>query len=380
MTGRTGPGAAIGLTVGMLVGLPLLGVILAGKPAGGYLSFPPLTRYVRHAPFSWYVFIPLALVIAAAVAPVAVRAFQAWCRGRIEKRRGQGRSFPWWGWCGLGIGAAGWMLAWTRLDWMAALQPHTFTPLWIAYIIVINAVSQRSAGRCLMCSRPVYFLLLFPLSAAFWWFFEYLNRFVQNWYYVGPGLTPWSYFWYATLPFATVLPAVLSTCEWLRNAAWVRRGFTNLPQLSPSRPRRLAAGALLTAAAGLFFIGVWPNALFPLLWLAPLLIVVSIQTLLGQRHLLSEIAAGDWRRAVAAAAAALICGGFWEMWNACSLAKWKYSIPFVHRFQLFEMPVLGYAGYLPFGIECVVIGDLLQRAVGSFRTGRTGAKGRRMAR
>jgi hypothetical protein len=63
---------------------------------------------------------------------------------------------------------------------------------------------------------------------------------------------------------------------------------------------------------------------------------------------------------VSAALAALICGFFWEMWNFYSLAKWKYSIPFVHRFEIFEMPLLGYAGYLPFGLECMVIADLIE--------------------
>jgi hypothetical protein len=77
------------------------------------------------------------------------------------------------------------------------------------------------------------------------------------------------------------------------------------------------------------------------------------------------MADGDWHAAVASGLAALQCGFFWEMWNVYSLAKWRYSIPFVGRFQLFEMPILGYAGYLPFGLECTVIGDLLMQAVGS---------------
>jgi hypothetical protein len=47
------------------------------------------------------------------------------------------------------------------------------------------------------------------------------------------------------------------------------------------------------------------------------------------------------------------------MWNYFSLAKWEYSIPLVHRFEVFEMPLLGYAGYLPFGLECLVIGHMI---------------------
>ena len=56
---------------------------------------------------------------------------------------------------------------------------------------------------------------------------------------------------------------------------------------------------------------------------------------------------------------ALICGFFWEMWNYFSLARWTYTIPFVQRFHLFEMPILGYGGYLPFGLACLLAGRLV---------------------
>lgn len=212
-----------------------------------------------------------------------------------------------------------------------------------------------------MTDRPGFFLLLFPASAAFWWFFEYLNRFVQNWYYVGATFSPWAYFWYATLPFSTVLPAVLSTRQCLLSVDWITRSYTQTRPLRLAHPVQLAAGCLLLSAVGLAAIGVRPSYLFPFLWVAPLLIIICLQTLMQERHLLSQMADGDWSAAVAAALAAVICGGFWEMWNYFSLAKWEYSIPLVHRFQIFEMPLLGYAGYLPFGLECAVIGDMLDK-------------------
>jgi hypothetical protein len=117
---------------------------------------------------------------------------------------------------------------------------------------------------------------------------------------------------------------------------------------------------LFFSAAALAGIGVWPNLLFPLVWICPLLIIVCLQTLMGQRHVFSTMAEGDWRGAVAAAVAALVCGLFWEMWNYFSLAKWQYSIPLVYRFKVFEMPLLGYAGYLPFGLACVVVAGMLE--------------------
>ena len=55
--------------------------------------------------------------------------------------------------------------------------------------------------------------------------------------------------------------------------------------------------------------------------------------------------------------AALVCGFFWELWNWQSVAKWVYTVPGVQRWHVFEMPLLGYAGYLPFGLECLMIAE-----------------------
>ncbi len=345
---------------GMLLSLPLLGVMAAGQPADLYLQFPPRTRYVSHAPFSWAAFAGFAVFILAVVIPVAVGGVRAARQASPPQDVRSTHGFPWWGWVGVGTGIAAWILAWTRFSWFAAFQPHTFSPLWLSYIVVINALCRQRTGRCLMTDRPGFFLLLFPLSALFWWFFEYLNRFVQNWHYTGVAFSSWEYFWYATLCFSTVLPAVLSTRQWLLSTALIRHGYADFSHCKCSKPRLLAAGVLVASAAGLAGIGVWPNLLFSLVWVAPLLIIVCLQSLMGQRHVFSTMAEGDWSGAVAAAVAALVCGIFWEMWNYFSLAKWQYSVPLVHRFQVFEMPLLGYAGYLPFGLECVAVAGMLE--------------------
>ena len=44
-------------------------------------------------------------------------------------------------------------------------------------------------------------------------------------------------------------------------------------------------------------------------------------------------------------------GFFWEMWNFYSYPKWIYQIPFVDFLRVFEMPILGYGGYIPFALE-----------------------------
>jgi hypothetical protein len=350
----------------MLLGLPLAGVFFAGYPVSRYLEFPPKTHFVRHEPFSWAVFVFYVILILACIAPFILHAFKS--PRTVEPPIKRLNPFPWWAWLGVILTAVAWILAWTRFPWFAAFQPHTFTPLWAAFILVINGLCYRQSGRCMMLNRPLFFLLLFPISSAFWWFFEYLNRFVQNWYYIGPELSSSEYFWYATLPFSTVLPAVLGVRDWLLGCRLLRQRFDRFWALTIAFPRVLAVLILTLSTCALAGIGIRPNILFPLLWVAPLLIILSLQVLLGERHILSSLTEGNWSGVMAAALAAMICGLFWETWNYFSLAKWKYAIPYVQRYSIFEMPLLGYAGYLPFGLECAVVGSLLAGVIAGAET------------
>ena len=380
--------------------LPLAGAVVVGKPPAAYLQFPPKSPDVRHAPFSLPVFLALALLILAAAVPLLLRLQSSRRKGDPGK---PAVPFPWWGWAGAGLCAASWVLAWGRFPWMGGLQVHTFTPLWIAFILLVNAFTVRRTGRCLMLSRTRPFLLLFPVSAGFWWSFEYLNRFVGNWHYAGVAeFGALEYFLFATLPFSTVLPAVLSTRELLLSYTRIAGAFREWRPLSPApphlelradgvppmdvakgairAPRRRgtpAAGrtggtrsgaiglaALFLSCTGLFAVGIVPDFAFPLVWVAPPALLISLAVLRGERHALSGIASGDWRSPVSSALAALLCGFFWELWNFGYNAKWVYEIPYVDVLHVFEMPLLGYAGYLPFGVLCAEIGDILLNGAG----------------
>ena len=363
MTARASGWLKFAVLFGMLAGLPLAGVRLAGLPAARYFEFPPRTRYVAHAEFSWPVFGLLAATIALALVPIAVKAVRGVRRNALPPAAAPG-PFPWWGWAAGALGLAAWVLAWTRMEWFAPVQPHTFSLLWLAYILTVNAWCLRRTGRSMLTHRPRFFLCLFPASALFWWFFEYLNRYVQNWYYAGPEFNAWQYFVFASLPFATVLPAVLGTRELIASTARMQRALGRTRPLAGCNHPLLPWALLAASAGGLAGIGVWPSVLFPLLWVAPLLIIVSLRRLLGEPHPLTPLTTTDWTRPASAALAALVCGVFWEMWNCLSLAKWHYSIPYVHRFQIFEMPLLGYAGYLPFGLECAAVGAMVEEFLG----------------
>ncbi|MBT8042130.1 MAG: hypothetical protein KJN98_03095 [Pontiella sp.] len=358
------------LIAGMLLGLPLAGVWLSGQGLSAYLQFPPRTQYVAHAPFSWPVFVVLALLILGITLPFLIRIARSvlprsrtsatWtATNRVAEIQDLG--FPWWGWLALALGGHCWILAWSRQAWFEPYQLYTFTPQWLCYIVTLNALTWRRSGRCLLTHNTKFLLWLFPVSAVFWWFFEYLNRFVQNWYYIAcEDFTPLQYAAAATLSFSTVLPAVLSTEEWLASYPRSSAGLHRFIPIRISKPKPAARLLLALSAAGLFFIGWFPDQLFPLLWVAPLLLLMAFNAL-GGGSFFPEIQTGDWRRVYRFCLAALICGFFWELWNWHSLAKWVYSVPYVARFHLFEMPILGYSGYLPFGLECAVVAELVRR-------------------
>lgn len=344
-----------GITGLILVGAPLAGVWLAGQPLGEYVELPPRPARAAASGFSWGAFSLLATFVVAALSPFVRQFFKAAPRAATERH-----DFPLWGWAALLWLAASWALAWTRLPWFEALQQHTFTPLWLGYIGVVNAFTVWRAGHSLLTRAPARFAALFPLSALFWWFFEYLNRFVGNWRYVGiEDFGALEYTLFATLAFSTVLPAVASTAEWLGTFPRVDAAYARWYPVRVPRPRLAAAVVLVVTALSLAGLGVFRGYLFPLVWIAPALVIIGLQALGGRVMVLAPLEHGDWRGIVRYAAAALVCGFFWEMWNYASLARWEYSIPHVDWFHIFEMPLLGYAGYLPFGIECAAIAALV---------------------
>ncbi len=343
------------LAIGWLA--PLAGLALVGVPLAPYLEFPPRTVQVAHAPFSWPMFALFSLPALGAIALFVAALARARPRPVAQ---GQARRFPWWGWLGFALVALGWTLAWSESLAPPEWRRHTFTPLWVGYVIVMNARAWRRSGRSPLTHRTAWLAALFPASAAFWWLFEHLNRFVGNWHYSGVAAGgDWDYFLQGTLPFSTVLPAVASTWAWL--ASHPRLDALALPPLRTQPWLAWAALALGTLALGA--IGVWPDPLFAMLWLAPLLVLAGLQWLLLGESLLAPLARGDWRALLQPALAALVCGLFWELWNWGSVAQWHYSVPYVQRFHVFEMPLLGYAGYLPFGVECALVMNLVARLV-----------------
>lgn len=346
--------------VGLVVLMPLAGILFTGRPIAPYLDFPPRPVIISHPPFSAPVFL---------VSPVFILIF---LRAGVLPFLKKGPAFksrisslkhcflPWWGFAAF-LGLAGfWVLAWTRWAWFSFFQPHTFFPLWLCWIICVNALTCRASGRCLMLDSPFRFAALFLISAGFWWIFEYLNRFVGNWYYSGSQYGAGTYFVLATLSFSTVLPAVESMKSYLLTFPRFSDGFREMPCLRFLEYPWTGIGLVSMACLLLLLTSVFPNQLFFLIWICPFFIFLGSLIFSKKPHAFTGVINGDYTQPAAYAVASLACGFFWEMFNFYSLARWQYSIPYVQVLHLFEMPVLGYAGYLPFGLECgLIIGLVL---------------------
>ncbi len=336
------------------LGLPLAGLAWACREVSPFLQIPPLQwemDYTNSHPIIsqsyWGLAALLILIWISFKKPLAKAVHR-----EIERRH----YFPWWGWLGFGFGIGCWIFAWSRFAWFAPWQEYTFTPLWLSFIATVNALIFRKSGHCPLLQRPKGFLMLFLTSAALWWFFEYLNRFVQNWHYLGlENISPVKYFFHGSLCFSTVLPAVYSAQCYLRTFPALERLAASGPALSIRYETAAAVFVLLAVFLAFFFIGLKPELLFPILWAGPLAGWVALNRLTGTPVCLGGIGQGNWAYVFNWALAALLCGFFWEMWNYFSLAKWVYKIPYFDAFKIFEMPLAGYCGYLTFGLQCALV-------------------------
>ncbi len=250
---------------------------------------------------------------------------------------------------GATINAVAWVNAWGRVG---PLAHYSFFPLWLGFILIVDALTEARSGTSLWRRSHRGFVALFIASAPFWWYFERLNRYVGNWHYI--NYRPFSaaaYIFWASLAFSTVIPAVLGVAELLGTFGG-DAGPVNAPQRLPAQIIiAIIVAGIATLALSLLF----PRQCFPFLWLSLLLILDPINDHFGEPSVIGLLRGRAYARVGRLMAAGLICGFFWEMWNFWSLPKWYYTVPYVGFAKLFEMPALGYGGYLPFALEIFVV-------------------------
>jgi len=265
-------------------------------------------------------------------------------------------------WIGLALVAVAWPCNW----FLRGPRTHLlFFPLWLGYVLAVDGLVARRTGSSILKRSPRGFALLFIASIPVWWLFEALNQRLGNWEYVGRELfSDLEFAVLASISFSTVIPAVFETADLWRSMRWTDR-FRDRSALRAATRVRL--GAITLGLAMLALLLLFPRVCYPLTWLALLFIADPIAHTLGRPSILGHLERGDRRPLVILPLGAITCGFFWEMWNALSYPKWIYHTPGVEFAHGFEMPLLGYFGYLPFGLELYPMAGLLLGAL-LFRT------------
>lgn len=271
----------------------------------------------------------------------------------VNDRRSK-HGWPTWGWTGLLLVAICWPLNWGLPGLRTA---YLFFPLWVGYILTVDALVYRRTGTSLWARSRARFLGLFVVSAPAWWLFEWINARTNNWEYLGREAFDWlEYHALCTLSFSVVMPAVFESTEWVRSRAWMQR-FASGPSITPTRSVR--TGMLLGGLAMLGALLAWPRLFYPFVWTSLVFVLEPVNDWLGRPHLLEKLRLGDWREVIALSCGSLMCGFFWELWNFHSFPKWIYHTPGTEFLHVFEMPLLGYLGYVPFALELFLLKSLL---------------------
>ena len=228
---------------------------------------------------------------------------------------------------------------------------HATAVCWWGYILFVDAWIRRIKGESLLTARRGEFAVMLPLSVLLWVPFEFYNFHLANWHY--EGLSPHRIERIAggAAAFATVLPGVLLTSEWL-DAKGV---FRNL-RIEPLRVNdRLLYGMLLFGVACATLPLMLPKSTaryaFAPVWIGYVFMLDPINRSNGAPSLLRDFERGSLAKPASLFLAGLICGFWWESWNWFSAAKWIYDAPFTPEIRFFEMPMAGFLGFAPFAWE-----------------------------
>lgn len=259
---------------------------------------------------------------------------------------------------GMQMGAA--LMLWYVAIWGRLLGAEPFTSwlyffAWWPLLFFLDGLLWRRRGWSGIWHRPGEFLRLAGFSVTVWLIFEAYNLWLLNWRYEGVEPRVFLRWPGYALAFATVLPGILFTAEVLK--------LRGLGYTLSGRPRRWARWPHLWLGLGVLCLVLplmVPRYAFPLIWLGFFFLLDPLLDLMTGDSLTRRFLAGDRQWHLCLLLAGLFCGFWWELWNYPSPAKWVYTLPVLTFGKIFEMPVLGYLGFLPFALECAVMYDFLK--------------------
>ncbi|MDR3492076.1 MAG: hypothetical protein P4M12_08560 [Gammaproteobacteria bacterium] len=233
------------------------------------------------------------------------------------------------------------------------IEPYAnyyFPFIWFGYIFVVDAIVYQKNNDSLICNHFGTFCMMLIFSSIFWWVFEGINYFaVNDWHYVGSYTAIiWMKLIYKTAAFSTVLPAVWVTYDLVKALHLFDKLHFNVKY----KINKITLCCIVAAGVISFILTAYiPTLAFPLVWIYFFLILDPINYMNKQPSIIENLINGKLNIPVSLMLAGLICGFFWEFWNYWAPVKWVYHLPHLNFIKIFEMPILGYFGYLFFAWE-----------------------------
>jgi hypothetical protein len=280
------------------------------------------------------------------------------------------KKLPVWFWVGLVMWLTILVLFQLKVKEPKWLMDWALLPLWWGFILMLDGIVYYRAGESLVNDAPTELIAMGAISISGWLIFEYFNFFIKlNWYYPASSqMSRDNFLLYAYTGSSAFIPMCFEWYHFLRSFPKVRNSYRCGPKIKPARWFKVLL--LSVCFIGLYYCVHYPNDLFYAIWLCPMIILILVLGWLKIPTPFTPIAEkGDWSQLMLFAPTFFIQGFLVEWWNHMSArvlpdgtietanpGYWKYCIPYVQieETKIFEMPFLGYLGYVPFSIYCFI--------------------------
>jgi hypothetical protein len=226
---------------------------------------------------------------------------------------------------------------------------------WWSLLLILDAVNFRRTGASPMIVDFPLFARMALLSVPAWLVFEAFNIRLGNWSYHGlPPDLPVRWLGYF-VAFATVTPALKELAALFLSFRLERPASRRL-KVTPALLGGLTGAGALMLALPL----VAPRLFFPLVWLGFVFLLDPLNYRRGRPSFLRDLEDGRRRPIAAWMLAGLAAGLIWECLNWGAGSHWEYHIPYLDFGRIFQMPVCGFGGFIPFALEIFALDAFLQ--------------------
>lgn len=251
------------------------------------------------------------------------------------------------------IGIAVVILSWTLAILNVGVIDMFFTPLaWSGYILVVDSVIFHLRGKSLIATQTRRFLWMLPISIICWFVFEAYNLHIQNWHYVNLPQSMvvriFGYVW----SFATIFPAIFLSTELFEIWGIFERIRIRPRKMSRTRLSAYFIFGLLCLIIPILLPAHLAKYSIAAVWVGFVFLLEPVNYILGGKNVLTELENGKLNILLSLFAGGLLCGIIWETWNNWAHTGWVYDLPYLSRPKIFEMPLAGFLGFIPFAVEC----------------------------